>query len=79
MRTLMPDDRNLHVPAPAQPDADKVLQPDNEPDSDNGLCPNPNEKRDLPHAVALRSRREAFGGRRFHGRRFAQAAHKLNN
>ncbi|KAM0229736.1 hypothetical protein ACHAPO_009810 [Fusarium lateritium] len=112
MDKLTPDDRNLHIPAPAQSDADKVLHPgkfdpndtsgqealasqlvdmgldpvddfvksaegkipDVDPDSDEGVCPNPRTKRGLTRG--LRSRRDTFGGRRLNGR-FAQAAGKL--
>lgn len=42
--------------------------PDEEPNSDDELWPKPNKRPGSPRALALRSRREAFGGRTFSGR-----------
>ncbi|KAF4332483.1 kelch domain protein [Fusarium beomiforme] len=111
---LAPENGNLHVPAPTQSDADKVLHPNafnpddtstqqaladelldmgldpvddfvksaedkipnDDPDSDDGLCPNPSKKRNFPRAI--QPRRDIVGSRRLTSR-FAQAARKLDN
>ncbi|KAH6949080.1 hypothetical protein DER45DRAFT_624307 [Fusarium avenaceum] len=115
MDRITPEDRNLHLPAPAQSDADKVLHPSkfdpndtagqkalagqlldmgldpvddfvksaegkipsNDPEEDDGVCPNPNtsQKRSLPPVLR---RRDTLSSRRLNSR-FAQAARRLDN
>ncbi|KAG5763524.1 hypothetical protein H9Q69_001229 [Fusarium xylarioides] len=41
--------------------------PNNDPGSDDGLCPNSSKKRGLPCALARRSHRNTFGSRSLNG------------